>query len=297
MCVWVRNNMRRPRLPPHCCCSARVVTSCCHHHPSLLYPTHVYLPPPPFLCLSPLTVPLPPHQDAGGPVCLRWPWQQKALEEETGNKYLKGGGTQLSQMCRNRHSIPPSEAKVSKARGLLFVFFSEALRQFIKGAEGAFSPEALSAEREMGEITSIMWMLRAINSSCLMLAPIASLCAAFSPSFACFCTLVISLLLFLSLAPTPTISLTLPRLFSVYSLCLRAQTVDTNENATSFGLCWSLNNDIIRLQYAPVEIMCYSEPVKSCQCTAQSWKFKWSLPHVRGSVKVVTLVIPDCMCV
>lgn len=43
------------------------------------------------------------------------------------NKYLKGGGTQLSQMCRNRHSIPPSEANVSKARGLLFVFSSEAL--------------------------------------------------------------------------------------------------------------------------------------------------------------------------
>lgn len=52
----------------------------------------------------------------------------KQEEEETlGNKYLKGVGTQLSQMCRNRHSNSPSEGGVSKARGLLFVFSSEAL--------------------------------------------------------------------------------------------------------------------------------------------------------------------------
>lgn len=105
----------------------------------------------------------------------------------------------------------------------------------------------------MGEITGIMWMLRAINSSCLMLAPLPLSVAVFFSSLACFRTLVISLLLFLRLLQLPTVSLTLPQLFSVYPLCLRAQTVDTNENATSFGLCWSLNNDIIQLKYAPVE--------------------------------------------
>ena len=45
-----------------------------------------------------------------------------------GNKYLKGGGgARLSQMCRAGPSVRPSGASVSKARGLLFVFSSEAL--------------------------------------------------------------------------------------------------------------------------------------------------------------------------
>lgn len=42
-------------------------------------------------------------------------------------------------------------------------------------------------------------------------------------------------------------------LFGVCSPRLGAQTVDTNEIAASFGLCWSLNNDNIQLKYAPAE--------------------------------------------
>lgn len=108
----------------------------------------------------------------------------------------------------------------------------------------------------MGEITGIMWTLRAINSSCLMLAPFASPCR---------CLFFSPLLAFALLSPPPP-PLSFSRLLQlppppslchdclVFTLpCLRAQTVDTNENAASFGPCWSLNNDIIRLKYAPAE--------------------------------------------
>lgn len=111
---------------PRCCCSCQGCNQLLPPSPLPTVPTtHVYLSPPPFLSshcsaattsrrwwayLSPLTL----AAESPG-------------RRDVENKYLKGGGTQLSQMCRNRHSIPPSEANVSKARGLLFVFSSEAL--------------------------------------------------------------------------------------------------------------------------------------------------------------------------
>lgn len=108
-----------------------LVASCCHHHPSPLYPLHMSISPPslPLFSLS-----FSFHCSAAT-TSRRW-WACSSLltlaaestgRRDIGNKYLKGGGTQLSQMCRNRHSNPPSEANVSKARGLLFVFSSEAL--------------------------------------------------------------------------------------------------------------------------------------------------------------------------
>lgn len=122
--VWLHF---RPTAPPPLPLLSRLVTSCYHHHPSPLYPlTHVCLPVFSLFLLSLFCC----HyiKTLVGLFVSVWPWQQKALEEEMwGNKYLKGEGTQLSQKCRNRHSIPPSEANVSKARGLVFVFSSGAL--------------------------------------------------------------------------------------------------------------------------------------------------------------------------
>ncbi|KAK5876897.1 hypothetical protein CesoFtcFv8_026201 [Champsocephalus esox] len=109
-----------PRLPPLLLLLLPgLVTSCCHPHPSPLHMS-ISLPPPsrhcPAACHHIRTlVGLFVSVDLGS---------EKALgRSDVGNKHLKGGGTQLSQMWRNRHSISPSEARVPKARGLLFVFF------------------------------------------------------------------------------------------------------------------------------------------------------------------------------
>lgn len=114
----------------HCCCFLpRLVTSCCHHRPSPLYPLHTSIYPSP-----PFSPSFPSHCSAAT-TSRRW-WACLSLltlaaestgRRDVGNKYLKGEGTELSQKCRNRHSIPPSEANVSKARGLVFVFSSGAL--------------------------------------------------------------------------------------------------------------------------------------------------------------------------
>lgn len=89
-----------------------LVTSCCHRHPSPLYPPlHMSVfpspPPPPFFSLF--------HCSAAT-TSRRWWARSSPLtlaaestgRRDVGSKYLKGGGTQLSQMCRNRqHSVPP----------------------------------------------------------------------------------------------------------------------------------------------------------------------------------------------
>ena len=86
-----------------------LVTSCCHRHPSPLYPPlhmSVSPSPPPFFSLF--------HCSAAT-TSRRW-WArlspltlaaESTGRRDVGSKYLKGGGTQLSQMCRNRrHSVP-----------------------------------------------------------------------------------------------------------------------------------------------------------------------------------------------
>lgn len=115
--------------PPLLLLLPRLVTSCCHHRPSPLYPLHMSIYPSP-----PFSPSFPSHCSAAT-TSRRW-WACLSLltlaaestgRRDVGNKYLKGEGTELSQKCRNRHSIPPSEANVSKARGLVFVFSSGAL--------------------------------------------------------------------------------------------------------------------------------------------------------------------------
>lgn len=97
----------------------------------------------------------------------------------------------------------------------------------------------LEAPGETEEIPGVViWTLKAI-SSCLMLALFGCLACAFP-----------------SLLTRPSfhhLLVSLPRLPGVYPPRPGAQTVDTNEIAASFGLCWSLNNDIIQLKYAPAE--------------------------------------------
>lgn len=86
-------------------------------------------------------------------------------------------------------------------------------------------------------------MLRAINSSCLMLAPFDSVrCCLISLSCLLFTLLSSPSLIsffFSLLIPASTLpdSFTLPQLFSVYpSSASELRQVDTNEDATSFGL-------------------------------------------------------------